>query len=192
MSWPFPDYIRPLMRSVLWYLKRGESMDDIRAILTGPGQRHRAQDVDIAIPEAMRSLYFADQLRAASATETFDSVWQRCAGNCFQLAYGRPPQGQELAWYNEHPGDSLGLMYEITVSGADDFRYTPTVNVPWNAPLGAISELVKGWFITGLPSPPPSRSVGELIERGSEVNVSIIGGALVPRIEPTLTVGRQG
>lgn len=191
MSWPFPEHIRPLMRSALWYRAHNpdDSWEDIAQRLIA--QRHDARDVEIALPEARRSLFFAQQLQAAAPTDTFGAVWERCAEDCFRFGYGREPQGQELAWWRTRPGRSLGVMYEITSPNVPNWRYTPTLNADWDAPLGTTAELIRQWFVTGLASPPPPNSIQEAMTQGAPLNVQLIGGALVPRLDPTLTMGQR-
>lgn len=191
MAWPFPEYIRPLMRSVLWYLARGLSKEEVAAVLEGPPHRFRASDVAIAIPEALRSLYFREELSAADPALTPGQVWAGCAQSCFERAYGRPPQGQELGWYKTRPGSYLGMMFE-TQSGqhgtADYRRRVYTANVPWDHPIeeitGAIEESIRrGGLIVTVHSPEPAPS--------GPITINIIGGALVPRIDPTFTITEQ-
>lgn len=191
MAWPFPEHIRPLMRSALWYHTHNpdDSWDDIAQRLIA--QRHNAADVALALPEARRSLFFAQQLQAAAPTDTFGAVWERCAEDCFRFGYGREPQGQELSWWKTRPGRTLGLMYEITSPNVPNWSYTPTLNADWSAPLGTTAELIRQWFLTGLASPPPARSIGEALTQGAPLDVRITGGALVPRQDPTLTMGQR-
>lgn len=191
MAWPFPDFIRPLMRSVLWYHSRGHDWDEIAEFLEGPPNRHHPADVNLAIPEAKRSFYFAEQLRAAGANETFGEVWDRSAADCFRFGYDREPVGQELGWYKTRPGGSVGIMYDITSPQVEHWHYTPTLNAAWDAQLGQAADLVRGWFLAGLPPSPPPNSVSTALTQGAQLDINIVGGALVPRIEPTLEMRRS-
>jgi len=192
MSWPFPNYYRPLMRSILWYRNyKGYSDSEIVTTLTAPPHRHPLSDVEGAFPEAMRAQYFGDSLRAAQSGQTFGEVWESCKESCFERAYGRAPSAREMDWAYTRPSASLGLMYEITVPGVEGYRMTPTVNVPWDAQLGQVQAMIEGWFLTGLQRPPPPNTVGTVINEGVKPNVRIVGGALVERVEPTLTAQRR-
>lgn len=190
MAWPFPEYIRPLMRSALWYHSRGHDWDDIAAILTAPPNRHSASDVELALPEARRSWYFAEQLRAAPGDSTFGEVWDRCAEDCFRFGYNREPQGAELGWWRTRPGRTLGLMYELTSPQVPNWRWTPTLNAAWDARINDTGQLIRQWFLAGLPSPPPPNSITTALGVGAQLDVQIVGGALVPRVEPTLQMQR--
>lgn len=190
MSWPFPEYIRPLMRSVLYYEAQGQTEEEIRATLTGPPHRHPESWVDMAIPEARRSKLFAENVEAFGGEQSLGQIWDRYWLSIFAQAYGRRPTEQEMAWAQSRPGASVGLMMEVTVEGVEGFRYTPTVNVPWDATLDEVRQNIRDWFITGRRSPAPPGSAASAIEAGATINVNMVGGALVPRIEPTITLGR--
>lgn len=191
MAWPFPEYIRPMMRSVLWYLGRGLTTEEVAAVLEGPPHRFRQEDVAIAIPEALRSLYFRQALSAADPSMTPGQVWSGCAAECFERAYGRAPRGQELGWYRTRPGDCLGVMFNVEqgAQGQPDYRRrTYTVNVPWDYPLAEITEAVEeairhGALTVTVNSPEPAPS--------GPMSISLIGGALTPRIDPTVTITRS-
>lgn len=197
MAWPFPDPVRPAMRSYLLYVNRfmseyGRQPSDEEALayLTGPAQSIAPQYAEPAMAEARRSKLFAENVEAFGGGQQLGALWDRYWLSIFTQAYGRAPTASERHWAQSRPGDVVGVMVAVTVEGVDDFRYTPTLNVPWDVTLEEIQAQVRDWFLTGLRSPPPPGTVGAAIEGGARVNVNLIGGALVPRIEPTITLTR--
>lgn len=186
MAWPFPEYLRPLMRDVLFWHGRGMSDAEVYERLTGPTGRHRSGDVELAMPEARRAAGFAAAIAAADPTETLGQIWDRSAESIWRAAYGRGPTESESEWWLSRPGESVGLMTELTVEGAAGFRWTPTLNAGWSDSLADVSDLVRRWLVSGFRSPPPPNSVEQQLGRGGKINVRIIGGALVPRIDPTI------
>lgn len=183
--WPFTENIRPLMRDILFWAGRGESWSEIQERLTGPGVRHRVEDVEAAMPEARRALYFAEALREAQRGWTIREVWDANAEDIWMRAYGRPPTEEERVWWTSQPQDFVGAMFQVTVEGVEGFRYTPTINMQWDQTLEQVAEEVYHHFLTGFRLPPPPGSVMAAVESGNRVRVKLIGGALVSRIEPT-------
>lgn len=186
MAWPFPENLRPLMRDVLFWAGRGESWEQIQARLTGPDVRHRMEDVEQAIPEARRALYFAQELQRESKGLTIGEVWLEQARAIWYAAYGREPTAEEREWYTTRPGRSVGMMFEVTVDGVPGFRAPLTINANWSETMAEVRQRVEDYFRTSLSGPPPPESMGAVLAQGGRVNVNLIGGALVPRIEPTI------
>lgn len=186
MAWPFPEYIRPLMRDVLFWLGRGETIEQVTDRLTGPTVRHRAEDVAMAVPEAMRAQYFREELQRASEDTSFARVWHNTWQSIFERAYGRPPSTEELYWASTQPGRALGMMFEVTVEGVSGFRWTPTVNASWSDTMEDLQQRIRDWFLDQQHSSAQPGSVNAALAAGAQLNIALIGGALVPRIEPTI------
>jgi hypothetical protein len=191
MAWPFPESTRPLMRSVLWQMNRGLDLDAVRAVLTGPAHRHPESAVDLAIPEALRSEYFREAIEGSAPTASLRSIWDAYAAQLFRRAYGRDPLGQELGWWLTTPGSQIGLMFEVTGQGSSSgaqLRYTVTANAQWDMSIAELKGAVREAMLSGLII---TRTGGTDLLLEGTIQIALIGGALVPRIEPTLTITRR-
>lgn len=194
MAWPFADPVRALMRDVLFWWGRGQlpgkvpitSWEQIGEYLSGPDVRHFREDVEAALPEARRALYFREALERAEKSRTVGGVWLDVAADIWQRAYGRMPTGDEVAWWLRHPDVELGLMYKVTVEGVEGFSAPITLNVSWTDTLADIEDKVTSYWLTGQRSPPRPGEVMEAVAEGARVNANLVGGALVARREPTI------
>jgi hypothetical protein len=180
--------LRPLMRDVLYFQARGETEQEIFARLEQRG--HDPADIQTAWYEARRAKLFRENIESFDRGRTMGQLWDTYWLPVFIQSYGRRPTPAEESWARERPGDMLGLMAKVTVEGDADFRWTPTINVPWDATLEEIKSQVEDWFRANQPPSPKPGSVEHALIDGAKVIVELIGGALVPRIEPTLTLGR--
>jgi len=179
------------MRLVLHWQQEGQSESEIIARLTGPEYQRSEDYAQHAYDEAQRSLQFRELLSGDTHGQTLGELWDQEWLNIFRAAYGRLPTVEETPWAMSRPGDFIGLTAELTVEGVEGFAWTPTLNAPWDATVAEIQQQVEEWFQNRSQSPPPGRSVEEAIAGGAAVHVGLIGGALVPRIEPTIVMGRE-
>lgn len=188
MAWPFAGDVRAYMRLAARWLQQGWTA---LQILTHAGQSRHGyvmQDLQEAIPEAERSLYFANFLRTHSAQQTFGRSWFAAARGAWYAGYGRAPSTAERQWSYTRPQGQLGLMYEVqgrTVTRNMPVRYTITVNANWSDTPQAVTQEVFDYVTGALPFVP---MLGTDYLDPATVQINLLGGALIARQRPTLTM----
>lgn len=182
------ESIRPYMRMAAYWLGRGWTPEQIVDWARTSPHYYNVSYMEQAIPEAARSVYFAARIRAADPNTRMSQLWGYYARGAWYAGYGRAPTAAEREWSFQRPNDYIGLMFEVrgrTVSGRAARTYTITANVRWDATLWDVSTYIRsciasGSCITG--------SEGSEPLDASTVSVALIGGALIERQSPTLTV----
>lgn len=188
MTWPLDSSIRPYIRIASYWL--GEGWDAQQIINWARESRHfyNLASMEEALHEAMRANYFAEFIRDRGTDTPFGTLWFAAARGAWYAGYGARPTTEQQAWAYTRPQDQLGLMIEVTGRGArtgEEHRYTITVNASWNSTMRDVLDYVRDCVANG------SCITGELgsepLDEGS-IEVGMIGGALVARQAPTLTV----
>lgn len=188
MAWPFAWFLRPIVRAAAWFLGHGWSEERTQSQLEAPPHYHAAADVEAAIPEAERALYFADFLRARPGAASFGSAWFAAARGAWYAAYGRAPTAEEREWAFTRPQGQLGVYVLVSGQGAwsgEIQHRTIKVNASWNSSYAdvaaAVRALVESNQIHLL------RNTSEPFTAGS-ITVEIERGALLEFVDPLLTV----
>lgn len=187
MAWPFPDFIRPIIRSLNYFLGRGESAQQAYESVLSERHPPPVPEVQQALPEALRSQYFAERIRAADPTTAFSRLWGLAARATWYAGYHRAPTAAERQWAYTRPYDVLGLAFEVVGRGARSGRFrhfTITLNVPWSSSLGAVEDYIRDCVASG------SCLTGDM---GSEpldaqsIIATLSGGVLLERRATTTT-----
>lgn len=186
MVWPFDQMLRPLIRDILYWTDEGETREQVFARLTGPKRGHDLADVESAWPEAMRAAAFRERIEGSASGVPLADIWGLHWEDIFREAYGRNPTFQERAWAKTQPGERVGVKVRITVAGVEGWESTPTVNAPWSATLDEIMANVDVWFYANLSTSERPNEVESALAAGARVNMELVGGALLPRIDPTV------
>ena len=188
MAWPLDRGIRPYIRMAAYWLGRGMSDDEILRWTEFSRHYHSVADMASAIPEARRSMYFAQRLRDAGPDQTFGATWFGSMRGAWYAGYGRAPNAQERSWAYTRPAQMLGLAIQVTGRGERTNlprRFEVTVNVPWNATMAQVRQYLIDQFAAGnMPSGLEEYDPVQLIT----AQFRIIGGALLEREATTYTM----
>lgn len=194
MAWELPLFLRPIMRSLSYYLDLGQSA--AQALQSYLSERfHRpVEEARQALPEAVRATSFAEYVRALGesstlrSSRTFGQQWFASARGLWYSAYGRAPTATERPWAYTRPNQYLGLAVEVTGRGERTNlprRFMVTVNVPWNVTYAQMEEYIREQLISG--NVPWSINEYESIQP-TTMSLAVIGGALVQRQAATYTM----
>lgn len=188
MPWPFPDKIRPIVRSLGYYLGLGQTAQEAQVSYLSERHARPFPEVQQALPEALRAQYFAERIRAADPTTTFSRLWGLAARATWYAGYHRAPTAAEREWAYTRPYDVLGMAFEVVGRGARSGRfrhYTVTINVPWSASLGAVEDYIRDCIASG--SCLRGDFGSEPLDGPSSV-ITLSGGVLLERRAVTTTM----
>ena len=186
MAWPFPDFLRPLMRMASYWLDRDWSFQQIVDWAAGKNWEGHGADMAEAVPEAARANYFRDQIQTRDPTTPFSTLWGWFAKGAWYAGYGHAPSPEQRQWAYQRPDDSIGLMIEVrgqTASGGQPRRFTVTVNAPWSMSLAEVEAAVREQLTGG--------TIDDVIEEydaldPGTIQLELAGGALIARQQPTI------
>ena len=136
MAWPFPDFLRPIVRFWNYLTAREFPPDEIQARAEAHPHYWAERDVAAAGREAARSRYFLDFIRERLGTASFGSLWFAAARGAWYAAYGRAPTAEEREWAYTRPQGRIGLYAGVSGRGAwhgEERRITIRVNADWNS-----------------------------------------------------------
>lgn len=188
MAWPFSWFLRPIVRSIAYFMGRGQTPEEIAPRLEAPPHYFAAADVAAAVPEAERAMYFADFLRARPGAASFGAAWFAAARGAWYAAYGRAPTAAEAEWAFTRPQGQLGLYVLVSGMGAwsgETQTRTIKVNAGWNSSWADVEAAVRDAVTT---------MQIHLLRNTSEpfvpdsISVEIERGALLEFVDPLLTV----
>lgn len=192
MPWPFPEELRPYIRMAAVKLAAGFTEPEVVAWMAGTAAFSNAAMVERALPEAQRSLYFANRIASDTKDLRLSQLWGLSARAAWYAGYHRAPTAAERAWAFQRPGDMVGMTLRVSGRGlrtgaAQD--YTVTLNAPWGARLSDISEEARDFVgsfanIIGIEGSEPIDPATLVME--------IEGGALLPRQVPSFAIEPMG
>lgn len=188
MAWPFPPFLRPIVR--YFYSMIGLDYPE-------PEIRERAQlhpnywseiDVAQAAPEAARAVYFLNFLRARPGAASFGSAWFASARGAWYAGYGRAPTEEEREWAYTRPQGQLGLYVRAHGETLYSHRQVDRdikVNASWDSSWSTVEEAVRALVTTNQISFMIAES--EPIDPDS-LTLTLERGALLEFVDPLIVV----
>lgn len=188
MAWPFPMFLRPIVRYVFSMI----GLDYPEPEIIERAQLHphywAQADVEAAAQEAGRATYFLDFLRARPGAASFGSVWFAAARGAWYAGYGRAPSASEREWAYTRPQGQLGLY--VRAHGETMYSHRAVdrdikVNANWNSSWSDVEAEVRA-LVT-------SNRISFLIAESEPIDpdsltLTLERGALLAFVDPLISV----